>query len=109
MINLELVYAQVEGRPLSQDTYNEILGHVLMNQKMFELKSCEGDYGVLLRNDDGSYHVWFIGKDIRTSLLYVTECGVWPKHRLSDAMGDLMLQMKIDCAGLIERNGEKMQ
>lgn len=110
MKNLELLYKQVEGRVLSFEEYLERVGPVIPSQSLFKLESCEDDTGFLLRNDDGSYHIWFIQHVIAPVDGYqIVETGTWHPNQLNEAMGDLMLQMKIDCEGLIERNGEKLQ
>jgi len=97
-------------------TLEQYLGHfteVTKEQRLFKLESCEGDTGFLLRNEDGCYHIWYVSTS--TSPLYegeryhVTETGSWYPNQLNEAMTDLMLQMKIDCAGLIERNGVKIR
>lgn len=108
MKNLELLYAQVEQRGLTFEKYLEYVGPVIPSQSLFKLESCEGDTGFLLRSDDGSYHIWFVSRSIDKTLYYITQTGTWYANQLNEAMGDLMLQMKLDCQGLIERNGEKM-
>lgn len=106
MKNLELLYAQVEQRGLTFEKYLEYAGSVIPSQALFKLESCEDDTGFLLRSDDGSYHIWFVSRSIDKTLYYITQTGIWYANQLNEAMGDLMLQMKLDCQGLIERNGE---
>ncbi|ATW58075.1 hypothetical protein CNR34_00142 [Pseudomonas phage nickie] len=110
-ILLREMHAHEDGMTLEQ-----YLGHftrVFKEQGLFKLESCEGDTGFLLRSDDGTYHVWFMGTT--TSPRYegeryhVTETTTWAPEKLSEAMNALMMQMQIDCEGLIERNGEKYQ
>lgn len=106
MKNLESLYKEIEGRVLGQQEYLEKLGNVLQSQKLFTLTSCESDSGFLLRSDDGSYHIWFMQLVMSpVAGIQVTETGTWYSNQLSEAMSDLMNQMKLDCEGLISRDG----
>lgn len=95
-------------------TLEQYLGHfaaVNREQGLFKLESSQDDTGFLLRSDDGSYHVWFMGRTTSTRYMgeryHITEVGTYPAEQLSEAMSRLMDQMKIDCEWLIERNGER--
>lgn len=112
MKNLKALYENLlEYKQLTFEEYVEIVGPVIPSQVLFKLESCEDDTGFLLRSFDGTYHIWFIGKV--TSPLYegeryvTVETGTFQPNQLDAAMKDLMLQMCIDCEGLIEREGVK--
>lgn len=113
MRNLEklLVEIQAHADGMTFEQYTAVVGPVIPSQVLFRLESCEGDAGFLLRSDDGSYHIWFVGQTTSDRYegkrYHVTETGTWYANQLSEAMNDLMNQMKIDCEWLIERDGER--
>lgn len=113
MKNLKKLYQEIKGFEdgMTQEQHLDLLGDTLNAQKLFMLTSCEGDIGMLLRSDDGSYHIWFIGTTTSPRYegfrFHVTETSIWLPDQLSEAMNSLMNQMKIDCEWLIERNGER--
>lgn len=108
MKNLEKFYAQhFEGKLHSLTDYIELMNPVRKEQALFKLDSREGDTGFLLRSDDGTFHIWFLQHILSPVEGYqIVETGTWYPNQLSEAMNDLMNQMKIDCEGLIERNGQ---
>lgn len=111
MKNLESLYQEIQNFEdgMTFEQYTAVVGPVMPSQVMFKLESCEDDAGFLLRSDDGSYHIWFVVKTTSPRYegerFHVTETGTWYSNQLSEAMSDLMNQMKLDCEGLISRDG----
>lgn len=115
MQNLESLLQQIQAHTdgMTFEQYLEVVGPVIPSQTLFKLESCEGDTGFLLRSDDGSYHIWFVGKTTSPRYegfrFHVTETSTWAPNQLSEAMNSLMLQMQTDCEWLIDRDGERYQ
>ena len=115
MKNLEKLLVEIQAHTdgMTFEQYTAVVGPVMPSQVLFRLESCEGDAGFLLRSDDGSYHIWFVGQTTSTRYegkrYHITEVGTYPSYRLSEAMNCLMNQMKTDCEWLIERNGERYE
>lgn len=106
MKNLELLYAQIQDRGMSWETYQSYTCPMIKEQGMFKLESKNDQTGWVLKSDDGSFHVWFMTRSIDGSLYYVVETGQWHPNQLHHAMNDLMLEMRIRCQDMIERCGE---
>lgn len=106
MKNLELLYAQIQDRGMSWDTYLEKLGEVLQNQKMFTLTSSNNVTGMVLKSEDGTFHVWFVTRSQDNSLFYVTEESTHYPHQLGLALESLANRMHCLCSDLIESNGQ---
>lgn len=107
MKNLELLYAQIQDRPMTWEKYQEVTCPLIREQGLFKMESATDHTGWVLRSEDGSFHVWFMTRSQDNSLYYITETGTWHNNQLNDAIKDLALEMRIRCETLIEREGVK--
>lgn len=106
MKNLELLYAQIQDRPLTQEKYWEVTCPMIAQQGVFKLESKSDQTGWVLKSEDGSFHVWFMSRSQDGSLLYITQESTHYPHQLGLALESLANRMHCLCSDLIENNGQ---
>lgn len=106
MKNLELLYAQIQGRGMSWETYQSYTCPMIKEQGVFKMESKSDQTGWVLKSDDGKLHLWFMTRSIDGSLYYVEEICVYHPAQLRAALNDLALEMSQRCLDLFQNRGE---